>query len=50
MDGTGLGLEAFVLRFFEAHNDDRVLVVNLGSDRHLDPVPEPLLAPPEGMD
>jgi maltooligosyltrehalose trehalohydrolase len=37
-----------VLRFFEAHNDDRLLVVHLGSD--LDPAPEPLLAPPEEMD
>jgi maltooligosyltrehalose trehalohydrolase len=26
------------------------LVVNLGSDLHLAPAPEPLLAPPEGMD
>jgi maltooligosyltrehalose trehalohydrolase len=30
-----LGPEAFVLRFFGAHNDDRLLVVNLGSDLHL---------------
>jgi maltooligosyltrehalose trehalohydrolase len=50
MDGAVLGPEAFVLRFFGAHNDDRLLVVNLGSDLHLDPAPEPLLAPPEGMD
>ena len=50
MDGAVLGPEAFVLRFFGAHSDDRLLVVNLGSDLHLDPAPEPLLAPPEGMD
>ena len=49
MDGAVLGPEAFVLRFFGVHNDDRLLVVNLGSDLHLDPAPEPLLAPPEGM-
>ena len=43
--------EAFVLRFFgreETEGDDRLLVVNLGCDLHLDPAPEPLLAPPVG--
>jgi maltooligosyltrehalose trehalohydrolase len=50
LDGAVLGPEAFVLRFFGVHNNDRLLVVNLGSDLHLDPAPEPLLAPPEGMD
>jgi maltooligosyltrehalose trehalohydrolase len=50
MDGAVLGPEAFVLRFFGAYSDDRLLVVNLGSDLHLDPAPEPLLAPPEGTD
>ncbi len=50
MDGAVLGPEAFVLRFFGTHSDDRLLVVNLGRDLHLDPAPEPLLAPPEGMD
>jgi maltooligosyltrehalose trehalohydrolase len=50
VDGAVLGPEAFVLRFFEAHGDDRLLVINLGSDLHLSPAPEPLLAPPEGMD
>ena len=51
-DGAVLGAEAFVLRFF--HGDgkgegDRLLLVNLGNDLHLDPAPEPLLAPPAGM-
>jgi maltooligosyltrehalose trehalohydrolase len=50
MDGAVLGVEAFVLRFFGAYSDDRLLVVNLGSDLHLEPAPEPLLAPPESMD
>ena len=50
MDGAVLGPEAFVLRFFGAQSDDRLLVVNLGSDLHLNPAPEPLLAPPEGLD
>ena len=39
--------EAFVLRFFGDDGDDRLLLVNLGRDLHLDPAPEPLLAPPE---
>jgi maltooligosyltrehalose trehalohydrolase len=50
MDGAVLGAEAFVLRFFGAHGDDRLLVVNLGHALHLNPAPEPLLAPLEGMD
>src|SRR4029450_9547982 len=49
MDGAVLGPESFVLRFFGTHSDDRLLVVNLGSDLHLAPAPEPLLAPPEGV-
>jgi maltooligosyltrehalose trehalohydrolase len=49
MDGAVLGPEAFVLRFFDLGGEDRLLVVNLGSDLHLDPAPEPLLAPPCGM-
>jgi maltooligosyltrehalose trehalohydrolase len=50
LDGAVLGPEAFVLRFFGVHNDDRLLAVNLGSDLHLEPAPEPLLAPPEDRD
>jgi maltooligosyltrehalose trehalohydrolase len=46
IDGAVLGLETFVLRFFGAPGDDRLLVVNLGPNLHLDPAPEPLLAPP----
>lgn len=49
MDGAVLGPEAFVLRFFSAHGDDRLLIVNLGRDLHLAQVPEPLLAPPEAQ-
>lgn len=47
-DGATLGPGAFVLRFFGRAQDDRLLVVNLGAHVHLDPAPEPLLAPPEG--
>jgi maltooligosyltrehalose trehalohydrolase len=49
MDGAVIGPEAFVLRFFGPRQADRLLAVNFGSDLHLDPAPEPLLAPPEGM-
>jgi maltooligosyltrehalose trehalohydrolase len=47
IDGAVLGPEAFVLRFFSVHGNDRLLIVNLGRDLHLAPAPEPLLAPPE---
>jgi len=47
VDGAVLGDEAFVLRFF-AEEGDRLLVVNLGRQLNLHPVPEPLLAPPCG--
>jgi maltooligosyltrehalose trehalohydrolase len=47
MDGAVLGPEAFVLRFFGVHGNDRLLIVNLGRDLPLAPAPEPLLAPPE---
>ncbi len=47
-DGAVLGTQAFVLRFFGADGEDRLLLVNLGCDLHLAVAPEPLLAPPEG--
>jgi maltooligosyltrehalose trehalohydrolase len=51
IDGAVLAAEAFVLRFFDPRAgggcDDRLLLVNLGPDLHLNPAPEPLLAPPE---
>jgi maltooligosyltrehalose trehalohydrolase len=48
VDGAVLGPAALVLRFFGTAADDRLLLVNLGTDLHLEVVPEPLLAPPEG--
>jgi maltooligosyltrehalose trehalohydrolase len=45
LDGAVLGPSAFVLRFFVPGDADRLLVVNYGRDLHLDPAPEPLLAP-----
>jgi maltooligosyltrehalose trehalohydrolase len=46
VDGAVLSNEAFVLRFFDDDGDDRLLLVNLGRNLHLNPAPEPLLAPP----
>jgi maltooligosyltrehalose trehalohydrolase len=48
LDGAVLGPAAFVLRYFGQADDARLLIVNFGIDLHLDPAPEPLLAPPEG--
>lgn len=47
IDGAVLSDEAFVLRYFNDEGGDRLLIVNLGIDLHLDPAPEPLLAPPD---
>jgi maltooligosyltrehalose trehalohydrolase len=47
LDGAVLGPEAFLIRFFNETSGDRLLLVNLGRDLHLDTGPEPLLAPPE---
>jgi maltooligosyltrehalose trehalohydrolase len=49
VDGAVLSSAAFVLRFFAENGHDRLLLVNLGRDLHVDPAPEPLLAPPEHM-
>jgi maltooligosyltrehalose trehalohydrolase len=48
VDGAVLGANALVLRFFAENDADRLLLVNLGCDLHLEPAPEPLLAPPAG--
>jgi maltooligosyltrehalose trehalohydrolase len=51
LDGAVLGGSAFAVRFFDpAGPHDRLLLVNLGSDLPLSPIPEPLLAEPEGCD
>lgn len=47
LDGAVLSHDALVIRFFGEEQGDRLLLVNLGVDLHLDPAPEPLLAPPE---
>jgi maltooligosyltrehalose trehalohydrolase len=46
LDGAVLHEHAFVLRYFGRSGDDRLLLVNLGIELELTPVPEPLLAPP----
>lgn len=48
VDGAVIGPNAFVLRFFSDDGQDRLLLVNLGVDLRLSPVPEPLLAPLSG--
>ncbi|HEX6435687.1 MAG TPA: DUF3459 domain-containing protein, partial [Candidatus Binatia bacterium] len=48
LDGAVLGARAWVLRFFAPEGKDRLLLINLGIDIMLGPVPEPLLAPPFG--
>jgi maltooligosyltrehalose trehalohydrolase len=48
--GAVLGPEAFVLRYLgDRGEDDRLLIVNLGTTLPLRPMPEPLLAPPDGL-
>lgn len=47
LDGAVLSNHCFVLRFFTPrHDEDRLLVVNLGTELERNPAPEPLLAPP----
>lgn len=46
LDGAVLASQAFVIRYVGATDGDRLLLVNLGPDLRVNPVPEPLLAPP----
>ena len=48
VDGAVLPPAAFLLRFFGELGDDRLLLVNLGSEIRAESIPEPLLAPPAG--
>jgi maltooligosyltrehalose trehalohydrolase len=50
LDGAVLGAKSFVLRYFAEKNGDRLLLVNLGDTQLLEPMPEPLLAPPLGFE
>jgi maltooligosyltrehalose trehalohydrolase len=49
IDGAVLGPEVFVLHYSTASpEDERLLLVNLGSDVDAAAFPEPLVAPPDG--
>jgi maltooligosyltrehalose trehalohydrolase len=48
IDGATLSEHCFVLRWFDADNGDRLLIVNLGGDSGSGSIAEPLLAPPRG--
>jgi maltooligosyltrehalose trehalohydrolase len=49
VDGAVLADDTFLLRFFGGESGDRLLIINLGAQRRLETVGEPLLAPfPEG--
>jgi maltooligosyltrehalose trehalohydrolase len=49
IDGATIGEQAFFLRFFAATaNDDRLLFLNLGADREIRVLADPLFAPPAG--
>ena len=48
VDGAVLAADTFLIRFFGGAEGDRLVLINFGLDLHLDPSPEPLLAPPEG--
>jgi maltooligosyltrehalose trehalohydrolase len=47
VEGAVLSDRALVLRFF-GRDSERLLIINFGADLLLAPVPEPLLAPPQG--
>jgi maltooligosyltrehalose trehalohydrolase len=49
LDGAVLNSSSLVLRFFGPKSDDRLLVVNFGKRRALEPAAEPLLSPPDGF-
>ena len=46
VEGSVIGPEAFLLRWFGEDYDDRLAIFNLGRDIDWQPVAEPLLAPP----
>jgi maltooligosyltrehalose trehalohydrolase len=49
LDGAVLAERTFVLRSLPSAGEGHLLIVNLGEDLRLEPVAEPLLAPPAGM-
>jgi len=49
LEGAVLGTSGFLLRYFLGE-EQRLLLINLGRELHLAPIPEPMLAPPLGCD
>ncbi len=49
MDGAVLGEASFAFRYFSKEGHDRLLIVNLGRRANVEPIAEPLLAPPLGF-
>lgn len=48
-DASTLGENAFLIRFFgDRQEEDRLLMINLGSDLRIRSLPDPLYAPPSG--
>ncbi|MBJ6801361.1 malto-oligosyltrehalose trehalohydrolase [Geomonas propionica] len=47
IEGAVLGTTGFLLRYF-LQEEQRLVLVNLGREQHLVPIPEPMLAPPLG--
>jgi len=45
VDGSVLGTDSFLLRYFGKEDGDRLLLVNFGPDHYFNPGPEPLLVP-----
>jgi maltooligosyltrehalose trehalohydrolase len=45
IEGAVLGQTGFLLRYFLG-DQQRLLIINLGREQHLAPIPEPMLAPP----
>jgi maltooligosyltrehalose trehalohydrolase len=56
IEGAALGSDALLLRYIGGHGetaeptmaDDRLVIVNFGTELLVNPSPQPLLAPPEG--
>lgn len=47
IEGAVLGQFSFLLRYFLG-DQQRLILMNLGIEMHLAPIPEPMLAPPQG--
>lgn len=45
IDGSVLGTDSFLIRYFGEEDGDRVLLINFGPDQHFAPGPEPLIVP-----